>query len=519
MSEEESQSTWTLRPTPTPAPKTIWIDPVLPATLKNRIQIPPDFSLLDQREEASVILTPGDQSIVGYWSYALACPFPSLWERVQSSDLKLYWEGEREKIGGYTQPLTVDEETKNIFAAYWGPPNEESVAILPQDEILDALWPDPNKWAIIPFQNLDPRWKILAVQDQKPIHKDYQLSNAILSVPISLSGPSSYITEIIMVNPSFSNRNPEKMTTVLLTGVTALVRDTAALMENKGITYPAEHIAGLLRSADFTHISNEVPFASDCPTPDPNQPDLYFCSDDRYLELLEFIGTDIVELSGDHFGDWGDQAMLHTLQLYKEQGWPTYGGGKTREDGLQPITLEHHGNRLAFIGCNAKSSEKYATASETAPGAARCDYPWMIQEIQRLKENGYITIVTLQHEEVYQYPAIYLQKRDFRSLAEAGADIVSGSQAHQPQAIEFHENSFIHYGLGNLFFDQYYLSQWVYTYQHGDESFIDLHVFYDNRHISTELFTIQFIDNAQSRFMTSEERADLLSVVFAASDW
>ncbi len=309
------------------------------------------------------------------------------------------------------------------------------------------------------------------------------------------------------------------MTTVLLTGVTALVRDTAALMEKNGITYPAEHIAGLLRSADFTHISNEVPFASDCPTPDPNQPDLYFCSDDQYLDLLEFVGTDIVELSGDHFGDWGDQAMLHTLQLYKQQGWLTYGGGKTLEDGLQPITLEHHGNRFAFIGCNAKVSEKYATASESTPGAARCDYPWMIQEIQRLKDDGYITVATLQHEEVYQYPAVYIQKRDFRKLAEAGANIVSGSQAHQPQAMEFHDNSFIHYGLGNLFFDQFYLSQRVDTYQHADEAFLDLHVFYDNRHISTDLFTIQFLDNAQSRFHTAEERADLLSSVFTASDW
>jgi poly-gamma-glutamate synthesis protein (capsule biosynthesis protein) len=517
--EDAGLASLTPLPTATLAPKTVWIDPVLPTTLRNRLRIPQGYSLSKQRDEASINLTVGNQTVIGYWTYALVCPFPSLWEGVPSPDLKLFWEGDSEGSMANIQLLTLDQETKNILSAWWGPPHEESITVLPQDEILDALWPNPNKWAIIPFQKLDPHWKVLAVDGKKPIHKDYHPGNAILSIPISLSGPSAYISEILVQNPSFSNRNPKDMTSLLLTGVTALVRDTAVLMEKKGITYPAENIGETLLKADFTHISNEVPFASDCPTPDPDQPDLYFCSDDRYLELLDYIGTDIVELSGDHFGDWGNQAMLHTLELYQDQGWLTYGGGETLEQGLQPILFEHNGNRFAFIGCNAKTAPKYATASKTKPGAARCNFPWMIEEIKILKEKGIIVIVTLQHEEIYQYPAVYIQKRDFRLLADAGADIVSGSQAHQPQAIEFREDSFVHYGLGNLFFDQYYLSQWVETYQHADEAFIDLHVFYNNQHISTELLTLQFIDNAQARFMTAEERTNLLSSVFAASDW
>jgi hypothetical protein len=51
------------------------------------------------------------------------------------------------------------------------------------------------------------------------------------------------------------------------------------------------------------------------------------------------------------------------------------------------------------------------------------------------------------------------------------------------------------------------------------QAFIDEHVFYDGRYISTELITIQFIDNARSRFSTFEERKDLLDKVFSASKW
>jgi poly-gamma-glutamate synthesis protein (capsule biosynthesis protein) len=55
-----------------------------------------------------------------------------------------------------------------------------------------------------------------------------------------------------------------------------------------------------------------VPFAKDCPFPNPVQQGMRFCSDPRYIGLLEDVGTDIVELTGDHFADWGAGAMRYT---------------------------------------------------------------------------------------------------------------------------------------------------------------------------------------------------------------
>ncbi len=43
---------------------------------------------------------------------------------------------------------------------------------------------------------------------------------------------------------------------------------------------------------------------------------------------------------------------------------------------------------------------------------------------------------------------------DFRTLADAGAVVVQGDQAHQARTLEFYNDTFIHYGLGNFFFDQ-----------------------------------------------------------------
>ena len=137
----------------------------------------------------------------------------------------------------------------------------------------------------------------------------------------------------------------------------------------------------------------------------------------------------------------------------------------------------------------------------------------LFQQIADVRDQGYIPIVTFQHEEYYTYEANPFVIPDFEGTAAAGAAIVSGSQAHQPQALQFHEGALIHYGLGNLFFDQY--DEGIPTRQ----AFIDRHIFYQGRHISTELLTIQFIDNARPRPMTPEERRGLLETVFKASGW
>ena len=204
--------------------------------------------------------------------------------------------------------------------------------------------------------------------------------------------------------------------------------------------------------------------------------------------------------------------MFHTLDMYRARGWQYYGGGANLTEGRNALLIENNSNRIAFIGCNEKGGS-FAQASETEPGAVACDMDWMAGEISRLKGEGYLVIATFQHHEYYTYAAQPDQQRDFRQMAEAGAVIVSGSQAHQPQGMEFMNGAFIHYGLGNLFFDQYSLCPAC------RQGLIDRHIFYDGRYLSTELLPIQFVDYARSRPMTREEANELFQVLFKASGW
>jgi poly-gamma-glutamate synthesis protein (capsule biosynthesis protein) len=506
-------------PISTPVPQdnsvnAVWIAPYLPDELSSELILPEEFRLSESPEGSNVQLVVSEQQPISSWIFALVAPYPTITDQVAIGDLKQSWSGN--STGAFAgQPLLLTTDTFEILSSWWGEPAPGAAEIIPTGELIETAWDRGISWGIIPFGSLEPGWKVLAIDGQSPLRSDFDVNSYSLSVPISFQGDPQLVESLLAESDlPASNRDPNRLTTVAVTGVTALVRATAFAMHRNGITYPARDIGEVLREADLTHVSNEIPFTPDCPYPNPLQSDLRFCSRPEYIELLEEIGTDIVELTGDHFGDWGPDAMRHTLDMYEQRDWIYYGGGYDRKDARQARLIEHNGNKIAFIGCNGKGGG-YATASENQPGAVSCDFDWMQKEITRLEEEGYQVIATFQHFEYYTYYPQPDQVRDFRALASAGAAIVSGSQAHQPQGLEFHKNSFIHYGLGNLFFDQYHFCN---DYA-CDDGFIDMHVFYDGEYLGNELISIVFEDYARPRLMNPVERAILLNKVFSASDF
>lgn len=503
----------TITLTPTPGHASIWIQPVLPETLREAVDLPTGAEQTGIASEADLRLEVSEIRPVSRWIYALVAPFPEIMDGVSFEDILKTWQGVEDGALGESS-IYVDQATFDMLSAAWGEASEKSVVRVEGEKLVDTAWADRPSYAIVPFEQIGPRWKVLEVDGQSPLRKEFDASLYPLAVSISIDGSpglEGFVDALVQSIPE-SNRDPDKLTTVVMTGVTALVRGTSNTMYSHGNRYPAEEILPWLQDADILHISNEVPFAEDCPVYNAAQSELKFCTNASYIELLEYIGADVIELTGDHFADWGSNAMMYTLNMYKNRGWPYYGGGATLEEGLQPITMEHNGNQIAFIGCNAKGGG-YATADEDTPGAAECDFEYMTAEIERLTADGYLVIATMQHQEYYTYKVRQPYDEDFELLASAGAVIVNGSQAHLPQAMTFEGDSFIHFGLGNLFFDQYNI------YEQTNDAFIDRHVFYDGRYLGVELLTIRFVDYARSRPMTVEERAALLEIIFKASGW
>lgn len=509
-------------PTPTEVPLRVWIDPALPLALTEKVGFELDnVERANSPDEAAIKLTigsDGSRDLVSEWVYALAAPFATVRDSISSTEFVQFWQNGSPISGDAPNELVISDTSFAALSAVYGEPLGK-VSILPAEDLL-ARSMETSAWAVIPFESIEPRWKIIQIEQQSPIQKAFDAESYPLSLPVSLLIDKDEVQNVNKLEEiegqirsaiPKTNRDPEKLTTVILTGVTALTRATATEMEIKGVLAPAESIGATMREADIAHVSNEVPFARDCPEPDWTQEvDLVFCSNDKYIDLLKEIGTDVVELTGDHFRDWGPEAMLHTLEIYDEAGMDYFGGGKDIAEAKAPLKLEHNGNKIAFIGCNAKAPG-YATASESNPGAYHCDFDYMVSEIQELKAEGYQVIATFQHDEIYLWEPEPNMREDFRKLAEAGATIVSGSQAHQPHVYEFRGESFIHYGLGNLFFDQ------LGWYDDSDKAFLDRHVFYDGKYLGVELLTVQFFNWSTPTLMTEEARNELLTRLFEYS--
>ena len=453
------------------------------------------------------------------WVYVLVTPFPTVRDDVTFDELRAAWNGSTSPDLFNGQTILMDEYTLAAFTAIWGAPASGSVRSVNADQILDTAWSESRasngEWAIIPFEALTPRWKVLTIDGQSPIRKGFDVANYPLLVPFSLQ--TSGTIDPVSLNLLASNYDSSKLTTVVLTGVTALVRATASKMELKGVTYPGEEIRDVLREAGVAHISNEIPFFTGCPAPNPNSARLVFCSDPKYMKLLTDVGMDVVELTGNHFADYGRGAMEETLSIYKSNNVPYYGGGADLQDSFQPALFDLNGNRIAFLGCNRPDVDGPKVAAEGHSGAAPCDFDYLTAKIFELKNQGYIVIFTFQWYENYAAPPNPDQMEDFQRVADAGATIVSGSQAHFPKIMEFYKDSFIHYGLGNLFFDQMGNFDWM---PEGiRREFLDRYVIYDNRLISIELLTAMLEDFSRPRLMTDSERAEFLQEYFVASGW
>ncbi len=503
-------------PTPTPAPLAVALDPALPDDLRAAFAAAgeaapgaPALVVAGEGETglATVGLTAGDSDGIALAErfYVAVVPFDTVQDDVSLEELKARWAGSG---GG---PLYVTADSAMLSAIF----GEGKGAEVAAEELLATLQDDRTAIGLIPFDMLDPRYKVLTIDGANVLSNTLDPATYPLRVRVVLTGPQAEavapaLAEVIAV---VTNRDPAKLTTLIMTGVTAMARNTARVMEEEGVLYPALVISDALAAADITHISNEIPFLDDCKV-NATKNNLVLCSNDRYWAALEAVGTDIVGLSGNHVNDFGRKGARRSLQFYRDNNIPIYGSGLNIEEACAPLMWEHNGNTFAFIAALAYWPE-FAWATETEPGA--CYYYDNKEKIkamvEKLADEVDIVAVELQYYETYNpYPTAE-QVTEFREVRGWGADIVTGVQSHVPQAQEPYGATdpggpgVISYGLGNFFFDQ------MWSWETRSELYLR-HTIYDGRPISMEILTGVLENYAQPRWATPEERAKILTSIF-----
>lgn len=492
-----------------PARITISSQNNLPAELltavQTFIQSHPDQYQWVEGGAADIVLTTQGGVPFAQWVYVLAAPFATIEDSVNFVALRDQWQ----TAVPDTPPLYTTPGEQTVLAELLGTPSA-NVRVLPESGWVDVLWAERPSRALVPFAELTPQLKVLALNDVSPVARDFNAAVYPLILRVGLVGTETAVNQFINDYDGLTtNRDPAKMTTVAMTGVTALVRATAFNMEQFGILWPGEEVAPILQSADIAHLSNEVSFDANCPYPNPVG-GTSFCSSDAYFALIEQLGIDVIELTGNHLNDYGRANVNRSMDMYEAAGMQTFGGGRTLAEAAQPALVAHNGNKIAFVGCNY-FGPTYAWATELEGGSRPCDGA-LPGEIAALNADGHVVIATMQYTEFYHYAPTPQQKLDFQALVDAGAAAVSGSQAHHAQGFDLYNGGFIHYGPGNLFFDQ--------MDQLGTrQAFVDVYTVYDGRLLNVDLWTGLIENYARPRTMTPAEREQALQAVFTASGW
>jgi len=419
--------------------------------------------------------------------FAIAVPFNTTTDDISLQEIQRRWqEGDR---------LYVSRLAADMLPTVLG---KADLNVVTTRQLLYKFEMEPDALGIIEFDKLNPRFKVLHVDGINVLDNQFTGEDYPLAVSINAVGNGGSLLAPLLrpATQPYTNRDGDRLTTLVMTGVTAMSRGTAVRMEEKGYTYPAQVISSTLRAADITHVSNEVPFLDDC-VANNGLNNLVLCSHTNYWAALDAIGTDIVGLSGNHVNDFGYDGAYRSIQFYRANGIPIYGSGLTVTEACTPLLWEHNGNKFAFLASLAFDPHTaWATSSE--PGACYYYYyrPELVDHVRRLSEEVDIIAFELQYYETYNPYPTYEQVREFRELRDEGVHIVTGVQSHVPQAMEpYGEDApggpgMISYGLGNLFFDQ------MWSWETRTE-LMARHVIYQGQLISTEILTAVLEDYAQ----------------------
>jgi poly-gamma-glutamate synthesis protein (capsule biosynthesis protein) len=196
----------------------------------------------------------------------------------------------------------------------------------------------------------------------------------------------------------------------------------------------------------------------------------------RMAAVFTDCGFDVVSLASNHAMDWGPDALLDTMEVFRERGIRTIGAGCNIEEAREPAIVEANGVRVAFLAYCSILHEGYE-ATPSKPGVAPLrvhtyyrafdyqpgippevvtvphedDLAALLDDVRAAKSRADVVVLSL-HWGIHYIPRLIAgyQPKVARAAFEAGADMIFGHHAHTPKAIGVHEGKVCFYSLSNF---------------------------------------------------------------------
>lgn len=230
----------------------------------------------------------------------------------------------------------------------------------------------------------------------------------------------------------------------------ALVGDTAffgkfSADNNPDIYSYFEEVKDLLKQFDLVVANLETPFINGQKT--FGNKSAYLGSSIRNIELLKYIGINIVNLANNHIFDYGKGGFGLTKRILDENRIAYFGvEGKN-------VKIELNGNRIAFSGYCCYSTNPVGIGKD---GINELNYSEVKKSLINCHKEGYNNILSIHTgQEHINYPN-YDHINFARGLTEFAPYVYYGHHPHVLQGVEEFNDSLIAYSLGNFCFDDVY---------------------------------------------------------------
>lgn len=187
-------------------------------------------------------------------------------------------------------------------------------------------------------------------------------------------------------------------------------------------------------------------------------------------------GFDVVSVASNHAMDWGEEAMLDTIDLLRSKGIQVMGGGRNLEEARKPAIVERNGVKVAFLAYCSVLREGYpATHNKAGVAPLRAntyyepreyqagtppkivtvpvaeDLEAMVADIKAVKPQVDSVVVSI-HWGIHFIPKMVAdyQVTAAKAATEAGADLILGHHAHVPKAIGVYGGKACFFSLSNF---------------------------------------------------------------------
>jgi Bacterial capsule synthesis protein PGA_cap len=237
------------------------------------------------------------------------------------------------------------------------------------------------------------------------------------------------------------------------------------------------HVAERLRAADVVMAQLECNLSTKGAMQWRNQQTTWYGrSDPRNVGSLSYAGFNLLSHASNHCFDYGPEALVETIEVLNGAGIQVIGVGRDLDEARRPAVFEAAGSRVAFLdycavlpeeyearenkpGCAPLRVKTYYEAQEYQPGtppriitiAREADVQMIEGDIRAARDHADVVVLCV-HWGIHFVPGMLADYETAvgRRAIDAGADLVLGTHAHIPKAIQFYKGKAIFHNLGNF---------------------------------------------------------------------